>query len=307
MGNKKKETTMSLGLLLVGIIWGMGFIMVEKALESGFTTLFINFCRFFVAALLTFIAFPKTILKMTVKDVKPSLLSGLFMTLGFFFQVLGQTYTTPGNNALITGSYTVFVPMILALLFRVKPRNTEVVAAIVAFVGIIVLYLPNISLQKIQIGDFYSLIAAISFALQFIFLDKSVQNTDPKIVTFIQTAMAAALFLVCFLIFDVKKLPEFDFSKGILPVMYLGVFSSFVAYIIQTHAQKVLSPTKVSVIMASEAVFGAIFSLLFGYETLSVTFVVGGILAVSGLLISQIRPKKIDELPLDDKTDSTGK
>lgn len=292
MGNKKKETTMSLGLLLVGLIWGMGFIMVEKALESGFTTLFINFGRFFVAAILTFLAFTKTIFKMTFADIKPSLVSGFFMTLGFFFQVLGQTYTTPGNNALITGSYTVFVPILLALLFRIKPRLSEVFAAILVFMGIIVLNIPNISLNKVQIGDFYSAIAAVSFALQFIFLDKSVRTTDPKIVTFIQTAMAALLFLVCFLIFDVKKLPEFDFSKGILPVLYLGVFSSFVAYVIQTHAQKVLSPTKVSLIMATEAVFGAIFSLLFGYEDLSLTFVIGGILAISGLFISQLRTNK---------------
>lgn len=287
---------MSLGLLLVGMIWGMGFIMVEKSLESGFTTLFINFCRFAVAAVLTLIAFPKVIAKMTIKDVKPSLVSGLFMTLGFFFQVLGQTYTTPGNNALITGSYTVFVPILLALLFRVKPRMTEVIAAVLVFGGIIVLNIPTLSLNNLKAGDFYSVIAAVSFALQFIFLEKAVNDTDPKIVTFIQSSMAAILFLVCFLIFDVRKIPEFNFASGILPVLYLGVLSSFVAYIIQTHAQKVLSPTKVSLIMATEAVFGAIFSLLFGYEELSATFIVGGLLAISGLLVSQIRPKKKEEV-----------
>lgn len=295
---------MSLGLLLVGLIWGMGFIMVEKALGSGFTTLFINFGRFFVAAILTFLAFPKTILKMTFADIKPSLVSGLFMTLGFFFQVLGQTYTTPGNNALITGSYTVFVPILLALLFRVKPRITEVIAAVLVFSGIIVLNIPSLSLNNLKAGDFYSIIAAVSFALQFIFLEKAVKDTDPKIVTFIQSSMAAILFLVCFLIFDVKKMPEFNFASGILPVLYLGVLSSFVAYIIQTHAQKVLSPTKVSLIMATEAVFGAIFSLLFGYEELSVTFIAGGLLAISGLLVSQIRPKKKEDGEINPNSDN---
>ena len=291
MNDKKKERTMSLALLFVGAIWGFGFIAVEFALESGFTTLFINFFRFAVASVLTFAAFPKTILKMKWKDVKVSLLSGLFMAFGFFFQVLGQTYTTPGNNALITGSYTVFVPMLLALFFKVRPHKNEVVAAIVAFVGIIVLYLPNISLKSFHIGDIYSVIAAICFALQFINLDKAVKNADPKIVTFVQLLLSTVLFLVFFLIVDVEKVPSFDFSKGVLPVLYLGVFSSFTAYVIQTHAQKILSPTKVSVIMASEAVFGAILSIAFGYENVTVTFVVGGIMAISGLLISQIRPK----------------
>ncbi|MBR2496413.1 MAG: DMT family transporter, partial [Clostridia bacterium] len=72
-----------------------------------------------------------------------------------------------------------------------------------------------------------------------------------------------------------------------LAIVYLGAFSSFLAYVIQTFAQDALPSTKVSILLASESLFGAILSIAFGYESLTAYFVVGGIMTMGGIVLSQ--------------------
>lgn len=290
--SKKKEIVLSFVLLGVGLIWGFGFIAVQQALDAGFSPTSINFLRFLVASILTLATFSKSIFKMKLSDVKAGIIPALMMSLGFFFQNLGQKYTTPGNNALITGSYTILVPLFLAVFFKKKPKKIAYFAALITFVGITVLSLPSFSADNIRIGDFFSLLAAIFFALQFITLEKALYNSDSKIQTFIQLLGACLLFFISFLFVDLKSLSQFDFSKGTLPILYLGVFSSYFAYVVQTYSQKFIAPTKVAIILASESLFGALLSVVFGYEKLTIYLIIGGLLSLCGIVLAQIPQKK---------------
>lgn len=301
--SKSKERIMSIILLCVGIIWGYGFIAVQKSLDAGFSPTMINFIRFFIASLLTFIFFAKRIIKMTKKDFVSGLLPATMMAFGFIFQNLGQKYTTPGNNALITGSYTILVPLILALFFKEKQRKIAYIAACVTFLGIIILSIPSFTSPQIRIGDLFSFIATIFFALQFITLDKALKNSDAKIQTFVQLLVSCILCFIVALIFDLKSIENVDFSKGILPVLYLGVFSSFIAYVIQTFAQKYIGPTKVAVILASESLFGALLSVLFKYESITVYLVVGGIFTLVGIALAQIPHKNKNQIQVDNENE----
>ncbi len=298
MRQKTKEFFMAIVLLFVGLIWGFGFIAVQKGLDSGFSPVMVNLLRFAIATVLSIIFFPKDVFSIRFKNIKSGIAPAICLALGFFFQALGQKFTTPGNNALITGSYTILVPFFLALLFKIKPGKKAYISAVITFGGIIILSIPQLSVGQVRVGDFLSFTAAICFALHFITLEKSLKVNGAQVMTFIQLAVATVMFLVMFLAFDTGNLKEINLKEGWLAIVYLGAFSSFLAYVIQTFAQNALPSTKVSILLASESLFGAILSIAFGYEPLSAYFVVGGLMAIGGIVLSQTSGN--DESALDE-------
>ena len=75
----------------------------------------------------------------------------------------------------------------------------------------------------------------------------------------------------------------------ILPVLYLAVGSNFVAQSMQIVAQRYLSASTACLILMLEGVFGAIFSVMFGYEPFTMNLLLGGSLIVCSLVLSEIQ------------------
>ncbi len=249
--------------------------------------------RFSIATILTFAILHKGVKGITLAEIKKGLLPSFMMACGFFTQNFGLKYTTPGNNALITGVYIILVPIFLSIIKKTKLDVKSIVAALITFLGIAILALPSFSGDKVRIGDIITFVSAIFFALHFITLDKSLQTVSSSKMTFIQLAFCSVFFALGFVIFDLKTVSEIDFSTVLPAIAYLGIFSSFIAYVVQTYAQSYINPTKVAIIMASECVFGPVLSVLFGMETATVYLIVGGLLAVTGIVIAELPNKKL--------------
>jgi drug/metabolite transporter (DMT)-like permease len=79
--------------------------------------------------------------------------------------------------------------------------------------------------------------------------------------------------------------------NGWIAVIYLGVCCTCAAYFIQTWALKYSTPAKAAIIISTESLFGSFFSILLGYEGLTVTLMAGGVLIVSSVLITEINFK----------------
>lgn len=77
--------------------------------------------------------------------------------------------------------------------------------------------------------------------------------------------------------------------------IHLGVFSTTIAYLLQTFAQKRVTETKTAIILSMEAVWGMVFSMLFLHEFISIRMLVGAIIILLAIIISEARllfPKK---------------
>ncbi|MEG2002899.1 MAG: DMT family transporter [Clostridia bacterium] len=295
MISKKKENLLSLSLLFVGLIWGFGFIAVQLAMDAGMSPITNNLLRFGMATILTMIVFRKDVFAIKFADLKIGFFPSVMLALGFFLQNTGMKMTTPGNSALITGSYIVLVPFISFLITKVRPNRNAFIAALVTFAGIAILSLPSFSVGKFRVGDLLVFLSAIAFAMHFIFLDKALKKVNSNKMTFIQVMFTTALFAIMFVCFDTKNFAGIDWKKAILPVLFSGIFSSFLAYCLQTYAQKYISATKVAILMASESLFGAVLSIALGFEPLTVNFFIGGIVAFGGIILAQIPTKNKGE------------
>lgn len=248
---KKKSLFADLSLLLVAIIWGSGFVATKNALDL-MTPFYIMGFRFTIAAVaLTIISF-KRLKKATKLDVKAGIIVGFFMFLGFAFQTVGLKYTTAGIQAFITASNVVMVPFLYWMLSKKRPDNYEMFGAFLCFIGIGVLSLDNN--LNIGLGEFLTFFCAIGYALQIVAVGHYANEVDPFVLSTVQLYFAAIVSFIIAFIFE-PKLTVIT-NDMIFPIVYLGIFSSMIAFLIQNIAQRHTSSTHAAIILSMEAVFG---------------------------------------------------
>lgn len=286
-------------LLMVAVIWGTGFIATQIAIDANFTPAFILMVRFVLSALIMVAVFFRDLLQIHREDLIGGLICGVFLYAGFILQTLGLSYSSPSNNAFITATNIVLVPFFTWMLFKKRPKIKAFLASVFCFLGVWVLSMqPGRGLaMHFGKGDLFTLGCAIVFAMHTTsigFFVKKSHNT--RAYNTVQIAVAAVLSVLYFLITD-SNLSQFSPKVEHLAIIYLAVFSTCVAYFVQTTVQKHLSPSKTAVIIAMESVFASILSVLLGYDTLRFTLVFGGLLVLTSIWVIEIDFKKQWKIP----------
>ena len=72
-------------------------------------------------------------------------------------------------------------------------------------------------------------------------------------------------------------------------MLYLGIFSTTIAFLLQTMAQKYTSETKTAIILSTEAFWGTILSVVILKEALTMRMMVGGIFIFSAIIVSETK------------------
>jgi len=272
MKGNKLHIIADLTLILVAIIWGSGFTATKLALDSGFGPFYLMAFRFAIAAIIMKVIFFKKLKNMSRDELRAGAIIGAFLFFAFGTQTVGMLFTTPSKNAFLTGTNVVMVPFIYWAISRIKPDVYSVIAAVICFIGISTLsYEGSFSMG---LGDTLSLICAVGFACHISLTGYFAKKIDVIKIAFLQMAVAAVLSLIAALFFE--QLPvEFD-RTGVLSVIYLGVFSTMVAFFLQTVAQKYTTASRTAIILSTEAIFGTLFSVLLLSEKLTVNMIIGG-------------------------------
>lgn len=280
----KKVLYADLSLLVVAFIWGSGFVVTKGALDH-MTPLYILFFRFIVASFFLTLVSYKRLKKAKWLDVKAGLIVGLLMFIGFVTQTVGLQYTTVGIQAFITASNVVMVPFFYWFLTKRKPSSYEFFGAFLCFVGIGILSLDGN--LRMGYGEFLTLICALSFALQIVAVGYFARNVDSYVLSTIQLYVASILAFILALTFEP---PIYSISSNmILPVMYLGIFTTMLAFLTQNIAQKYTSSTHAAIILSLEAVFGSFLGIALLNESITVKFVIGCIAILISVLASETK------------------
>ena len=206
--------------------------------------------------------------------IKAGVLMGIALFMGFSLQTIGLQYTTPSKNAFLTALNVVIVPFIAFLILKKKIGIKGIVGAVLSVIGVALLSLNgNLTLS---LGDGLTLLCAVGFAFQ-IFL------TSEFVVQMITAFVLSAASLVIF--------GEMEFqvtTKGWLSVLYLGIISTTVCYLLQTACQKYVDETKAAIVLSMETVFGTIFSIIILHEVITLRMVIGCIIILIAVIISNL-------------------
>lgn len=296
MENKKVQTVSKFLLLLVAIIWGSGFIGSQMALDAQLSSAFIMFVRFAIATLIIGVVFFKDLKKNLKREhLKGGILIGLFLFLAFYVQTVGLKYTTPSNNAFITASNVVMVPFIWWVISKKRPSIKIFVSSFLCLIGIGILSLNFSQGFSFQVGDLLTLLCAFLFACQIVATGILAKQMDTKVVVFLQFAVATVCGFIMFMLTD-RNFTAFASPKGMAAVIYLGVFSTCLCYFLQTTAQQHVDSSKAAIILATESLFGTIFSVALGYDRLTINMMVGGMIILASIILPELQlSKKVEK------------
>lgn len=269
-------------LLLVALIWGMGFIAVKIGLNSGTSPFYLLALRFSIAALILIPLQYKKIKTISTRAWQHGFILGIFLFLGFALQTIGLNYTTTSKNAFLTGVNVVIVPFFAWALTKKKVEKRALFAAFLTLLGMGLLTL-NDSLS-INIGDLLTIACAIMFAGHISVTSIIAKHEDPLTLVFIQMVSAALFSWIATFIFQESHTLS---SASFIAILYLGVFSTLLAFVLQTIGQKYAHAAKSAILLSTESLFGAIFAVIIFKDPLSIQMVAGCLVILSAIFISE--------------------
>ncbi len=285
--NKRTKFLAMSALIFASLLWGGGFIAAQNAINANFGAGFIMATRFTLATLIIGIFFRKEAFKVNKADLIRGVMAGALLFVSFLAQTVGLRFTTPSNNSLITAVYVILVPFASWILLRKRPKVRAFVLTALCLAGMIVLtYVPGSGIS-FNLGDILTLLCAVLFAVHIAYLDIVAKSIPLKPLLLLQMATAAVLSLIYFGIFEINTISQVDFSAGLLPVLYLGVVSTFLCYLLETYGQKHTSSSQAAILLSLEGVFGACFSVLFGFESATINMAIGGAIIILSVILSK--------------------
>lgn len=278
-----KTLLWDLSLFLVAIVWGGGFVVTKNAL-SVITPLYFLALRFMIAGVIMAIIFYPKLRKASWQDIKNSCIVGVFLSLGFITQTIGANFTTPAKSSFITGLNVVLVPFIMILFTKKFPGRKAVMMAIVAFLG---LSLISVNDQLIiGAGDFLTFLCAIFYACHIVSIGYFANKTNAIVLATIQVLFAGVICSILAITFEPAPiLSGISIWSGIL---YSAILSTLAAFLIQNLAQRNTPSTHVAIILCLESVFGAIASVLFWHELMTLKMVIGCLLIFGAIIIDEV-------------------
>ncbi len=289
-----KKTISFICLVVCTLIWGTTFIAQDTGMDNIGPFTF-NSVRFFVGALavLPFVYFfERKKIKNQIENKKNQFLKlifpvGFFLFLGCIFQQVSLLYTDVANSAFFTIFYVPMVPIIVYFLFSEKLHWSIWPSVLACVIGGYLL--SDISDAKIRFGDTLVLIGALFWALHIIYIGKIILKFDlPFFIALLQNIIVAVLSFILVIMFE-----EIDFSKISLEtteILYAGILSGGAAFALQLFGQRNIPAAPAAIVMSLEGVVATISAWIILNQILGLNNVIGCMLILSGVLLSQLAP-----------------
>jgi drug/metabolite transporter (DMT)-like permease len=271
-----------LALVAVTAVWGSTFVLVRDAVALVPPFAFIAY-RFLAAAVLLAALRPRLAAVGRRELATAGVLAGLALFAGYGFQTVGLQYTTASNAGFITGLAVVLTPLFAAVLLRQPPGRWPVLGALLAAVGLALL-----SLQRLEVrqGDALVLGCAVAFAAHILLLGRFAPRFPSYPLAVVQLATAGLVALGWAGVAGDLVVPAS--AEVWVALAITSVAASAGAFLIQTRAQREVSPTRTAVILTMEPVFAGLFGFLLAGERLSGRGWLGAGLILAGMLVAEL-------------------
>jgi len=285
-----------LSLIIANVIWGFASPIFKWSLGNipPFT---LAFLRFFIATILLGIVFRKK-LTMPIND-KHDLRLLIFYTLTsitgnitFFF--LGLALTLAINVPVIASSQPIMVFLFAYLFLKEKFMWKKIIGMIVGTIGILIIVLEPIYYAGIDgnaLGNFYIVIATICGSVGMLIGRKIFQKYDPFTLIFWAFAIGAISFLPPAIIEYIKQpnlYAQIDI-RGIIGILFGGVFSSGVAYALSSYGLSKITASEASLFVYIDPIAGTVLAYFMLHEPITTPFIIGAVFIFLGIYIAERR------------------
>ena len=271
-------------LFAAALIWGTSFFIMKNTVDD-VPVFFLLAFRFSVAAGVLALVFLRRWKEASSGLFLRGCVMGALLFAAYVSQTFGLVETSASNNAFLTAAYCVMVPFLAWLFYRRRPDLFHIIGAVLLVAGIGLLSLRDgFSMGR---GDLLTLLGALFYGLHIISGARFAQKFDVLLLTVVQFGMAAVLSWVFYFITGSRPGP---LSGGTLAaLLYLAVLCTTVALLFQNIGQKYCPPTAAAVLLSLESVFGALFAILVGQDSLTLRAAAGFVLIFLAVLSAETK------------------
>jgi len=279
---KSSPTIALIALIFVCAAWGGTFLAMQKAIARVPVLDFLAI-RFTVATLIMIILRPGVLRGLNGNKLKHGILLGLALGAGYISQTYGLLYASATVSGFITGMFVVLTPvMSWVIMHRSINRNTWL-AVILATIGLALLSLRGWSVGP---GEMLTLACAIFYAVHIVGLGEWSVKYEPYGFAVLQIGTVAVVTLIAAAPGGITLPPD----AGIWGIVALtAILATALAFLVQTWAQSLLSPTRAAVIMIMEPVFAGIFGVLVGGNKLTIQIITGSVCILVAMLLVTLK------------------
>ena len=256
------------GLLLIGILWGMGFVTVKIGLNAGMNTFYLMWLRFL----------------------------GNF---GYVFQTYGAANTTVGKNAFFTAINVIIVPYIFWMLNKKRPDIFSFSASIICLIGVGIMSLDsNLNFTHLNKGDVMTIISAFFFALQVAYTGYFGRKVHPMNLVLLQMLVGGLLFAgTQFATSGLREVIPLH-GETLMAIIYAVVFSTAIPMLLQIYCQRLTTATRASILMSTESMFAPIFAFLVLGEMMTLRVALGAVFILFSVVVSETKLGMVKEVNL---------
>jgi drug/metabolite transporter (DMT)-like permease len=275
------------------VIWGATFVLNKGALHGISPVLFLAM-RFTVATAALAVLFRGRwkgraggAPRVTAKRVATAAVIGLLLFAAYVLQTVGLQYTTAPKSAFLTGLSIVMVPLLAALVYRIRPRIWEVAGVLAATLGMGLMTLEG-PIGSISRGDLLTLGCAVAFAAHIVATGHFAGQIGYEVLSFAQVGAAA---VAAWSLVRWVETPRIQWQPMVVwAILIGGLLCTALAFTIQAWAQRYTTSTRTALIYALEPVVAWITSYFLAGEGLSGQAAAGAALILSGVLLVEMKP-----------------
>ncbi|UCH72542.1 MAG: DMT family transporter [Thermoplasmatales archaeon] len=285
-------------MIFMVFVWAFAFPFIKIGLnELSFINLTIM--RFFVVCVIMLIILllqPKKFSKLYKKDIIPIFVLGFFGVITYHLGLnYGEQYISPGAASLIIATIPVLIVILAFVFLKEKISSKKLLGIIIALFGVLVISIWGKQDASIEINYIFGalgvFIAAVMGAFYTIAGKKLLDRYSALSLT-IYAMLLGSLGLIPFINNSLLKEVAAMTSSAWFAVIFLGLFSTIIGYVIWYAALKIKTASEISIYLYAIPVISTIISYFLFGDKITLSFVIGGVFVIAGLAIVNIQKRQ---------------
>ncbi|MCK5635995.1 MAG: DMT family transporter [Thermoplasmatales archaeon] len=300
--NDFSEWKFILMMIVAIVVWAFAFPFIKIGLrELSFINLaimrfFVVCCAFLLIRLLQKKRFPK----IQKKDVIPIFILGFSGVIVYHIGLnYGEQFISPGTASLIIATIPIQIIILASIFLKEKIGLIKILGIIIALLGVLVISIWGKKDASLEInyilGAVAVLIAALMGAIYTIAGKKLLDRYSGLSLT-VYAILFGSIGLIPFINMSLFEQVSKMSINGWFAILFLGLCSTVIGYVIWYVALKIKTASELGVYLYAIPVLSTIFSFFIFKEGITLMFIIGGLLVITGLVIVNRKRinKKID-------------
>lgn len=285
-----KETKAAFALLGTIFLWAY-MAVLARGVVTVISPVTVLFYRLLIASLffLPFFIRGRVWKKLHFREL---LLVSLGSTINLTFFTIGLKYTSASVSQLLYAAMPILILIYSRVIYNERQSAKKILGVILGFAGLVLIGIMS-AVEKGEtitgslLGNLLILVAMFGWTTYLINSKKLSKHFSP-------TEMGSTSILLSFL-FSIVLVIFTDVLQGksllvpvgfLLPLFYIGFAATFLTYILYQYAIRHSSALKVSLASYIQPVVTTMLAMFFLGETLTLHFVIGSVLILSGVFLT---------------------